>query len=65
MKKVVRTATALAGRLAAFTLVELLRVIAPSSALAPVIAALSVLLVDRKTRWHRAEIFGAILFAVA
>jgi len=34
-------------------------------ALAPAVAALSVLLVGRKTRWHSAEIFAGILFAVA
>jgi hypothetical protein len=34
-------------------------------ALAPAVAALSVLLTGRKTRWQRAEIFAGILFAVA
>ena len=34
-------------------------------ALAPALAALSVLLVGQKTRWHSAEIFAGILFAVA
>ncbi len=34
-------------------------------ALAPAVAALSVLLVGRKTRWHSAEIFAGILFAAA
>lgn len=34
-------------------------------ALAPSVAALAVLLVGRKTRWHVTEIIGGILFAVA